>query len=189
MDTGFITINTHSSIRINAGPGAICYVDPFRFEAEPRDADLILITHPHFDHFSPEDIARVRKPDTTFVLPAFMMHEFIKAGYTHESAAFCVPGETICPRDVQIEVVPAYITWTSLSIRRMKAGRATLSRAQTARASTWQAIRTTSLRTALSPAMSRSCPWAAPTPWTLPRRRHSPTPSLPRSPSPRTTDP
>ena len=108
MDTSFITINTHSSIRIDAGPGAICYVDPFGFDTEPHDADLILFTHGHFDHFSPDDIAKVRKPHTTFVMPAPMMHDFIDAGFTHESAAFCAPWETIRPAGVQVEVTESY---------------------------------------------------------------------------------
>ena len=36
---------------------------------EPKDADFILITHDHYDHFSPEDIVKVCKPDTVLVVP------------------------------------------------------------------------------------------------------------------------
>ena len=46
-----ISINEHSSIRID--DKVIAYVDPFRLKEERHDADLILFTHPHFDHFSP----------------------------------------------------------------------------------------------------------------------------------------
>ena len=109
MDTGFITINTHSSIRLQASSGTVVYVDPFGFETEPHDADLILITHVHFDHFSPDDIAKVKKPHTTFVMPAYHMREFFDAGFTNESAAFLVPYEKAKPlAGIDVETVPAY---------------------------------------------------------------------------------
>lgn len=109
MDTSFITINTHSSIRLETKRGTVIYVDPYGFATEPHDADLILITHTHFDHFSPDDIARVRKPHTAFVLPANNMGDFIEAGFTDEHAAFLVPYEHAVPLPgVKVETVPAY---------------------------------------------------------------------------------
>ena len=109
MDTSFITINTHSSIRLQSKQGTVVYVDPYGFQTEPHDADLILITHTHFDHFSPEDIARVRKPQTVFVMPAGNMGEFINAGFTHEAAVFLVPYEHAMPlTDIEIDTVAAY---------------------------------------------------------------------------------
>lgn len=109
MDTSFITINTHSSIRLESEQGTVIYVDPYGFETEPHDADLILVTHTHFDHFSPEDIARVRTPHTVFVLPATAMGEFIKAGFVSEDAAFLAPNEHAMPLPgVEVETVPAY---------------------------------------------------------------------------------
>lgn len=65
-----IEVLTHSSIRITGEK--IIYVDPFHIEGEPHDADLIFITHDHFDHFSVEDIAKVAKSDTTLVVPEKM---------------------------------------------------------------------------------------------------------------------
>ena len=53
---GQITVNMHSSIRI--GGDTVIYIDPIGIGAAPHDADLVLITHPHFDHFSPKDIKR-----------------------------------------------------------------------------------------------------------------------------------
>ena len=63
-----IEVFTHSSIRIRSGEGTI-YIDPFQMEEEPHDADIVLITHDHYDHFSPDDIVKVCKADTILVVP------------------------------------------------------------------------------------------------------------------------
>ena len=52
-----ITVFTHSAIRI-AGE-KVLYFDPFQMTEEPCDADILFVTHDHYDHWSPEDAARV----------------------------------------------------------------------------------------------------------------------------------
>lgn len=58
-------------IRIKAAVGVV-YTDPFRMTEEPHDADFVLITHDHYDHFSPEDLAKVCKKSTVLVVPERM---------------------------------------------------------------------------------------------------------------------
>ena len=58
-------------IRIKAAAGVV-YTDPFRMTEEPHDADFVLITHDHYDHFSPEDLAKVCKKSTVLVVPERM---------------------------------------------------------------------------------------------------------------------
>ena len=48
----------------------VVYVDPYKVPDDAHDADLIVITHSHGDHYSPEDIERVRKEDTCFATTA-----------------------------------------------------------------------------------------------------------------------
>ena len=67
--TDNITVNTQSSIRIEAGK-QILYVDPIEITEERHDADIIFITHEHGDHFSPEVLARLAHEETFFVAPA-----------------------------------------------------------------------------------------------------------------------
>lgn len=55
-----IEVNTQNSIRIASRVGVI-YVDPLEISDDRHDADYILITHDHYDHFSPEDIRKVAK--------------------------------------------------------------------------------------------------------------------------------
>ena len=82
-----IEVFTQNSIRIRSDVGTI-YVDPFHLKEEPHDADFILITHPHYDHFSPEDIGKVVKDSTILVA--------VKPGTN------CEVG------DLELETVPAY---------------------------------------------------------------------------------
>ena len=53
-----LTVNCQSSIKITGEK--IIYFDPLKVE-ESHDADLILITHTHWDHFSKEDILKIKK--------------------------------------------------------------------------------------------------------------------------------
>ncbi|MDE7188024.1 MAG: MBL fold metallo-hydrolase, partial [Lachnospiraceae bacterium] len=70
MDLNHITVNTQSSIRIE-GSGVL-YFDPFQVETAAHDADLIFITHEHYDHFEPDSIAKVKKENTILVAPESM---------------------------------------------------------------------------------------------------------------------
>ena len=62
-----VTINTQSSIRIE--DEKIIRFDPFVIDKDYNDADIIFITHSHYDHLSLEDIKKVMKEDTIFVIP------------------------------------------------------------------------------------------------------------------------
>ena len=99
-----ITVNAQSSIRI--GGETVIYFDPFRIEAAAHDADIILITHAHYDHFSPADIAKIRKPETLFAAPASMAQELRENGIT--SAVLMRPGDTKTIGGIAVEAVPAY---------------------------------------------------------------------------------
>ncbi len=66
-----IEVLTHSSIRIKEGNRTI-YLDPFQMATAPHDADFILITHDHHDHFSPEDIKKAANSGTLLVAPEKM---------------------------------------------------------------------------------------------------------------------
>ncbi|HWH45606.1 MAG TPA: MBL fold metallo-hydrolase [Thermoleophilaceae bacterium] len=95
----------HSGFRIQAG-GATVYIDPYRVEEGPK-ADVVLVTHGHYDHFSPRDLERLVHDDTWLVGPPAV------AERVRGRVSSIVPGETV-PLDaldgVEVTAVPAYNT-------------------------------------------------------------------------------
>ncbi|MBQ5334730.1 MAG: MBL fold metallo-hydrolase [Oscillospiraceae bacterium] len=99
-----IQVMEQSGIRI-VGEKVI-YIDPLRIVGAPHDADLILFTHPHPDHFSPKDVKKLMKDSTVVAAPKSM-------------AAMCrlrlgrkpvplLPGKTQLLCGITVETVAAY---------------------------------------------------------------------------------
>ncbi len=79
----------------------IVYFDPFEIKGGPK-ADLIFITHEHFDHCSPEDVAKIQGPGTIIVT------EKDSAAKLRGDIRILSPGESMVEKDVKIEAVPSY---------------------------------------------------------------------------------
>ena len=92
----------HATFRIDDG-AAVLYVDPWKLPAGAPQADVILITHAHYDHYSPEDIAKIEKPTTVFVAPADVASKLAR---THVVTA--TPGGSYQAGPVKVEAVAAY---------------------------------------------------------------------------------
>ena len=59
----------HAGFHVTVGRAHV-YIDPYRVPDGAPQADLILITHGHYDHFSPQDVERLTKRETWLVGPA-----------------------------------------------------------------------------------------------------------------------
>ena len=97
-----IEINTQSSIKIDN-----IYFDPFKIEKESHDANLIFITHAHYDHFDLDSIEKIAKDDTIIITPDD--EEITK--YLNGYEVFKVlPNQEYQVRDITFKTVPAYNT-------------------------------------------------------------------------------
>ena len=100
-----IEVFKQNSIRISSSKGMI-YVDPFKMDNAPCDAAFILITHDHYDHFSPEDIEKVKGKDTVLIVPENMAD---KACQIWSGRMVTVkPGSTLETDGLKLETVPSY---------------------------------------------------------------------------------
>lgn len=107
MNLNHITVNTQNSIRIEGSK--ILYFDPFQIKESLCDADMIFITHEHYDHFEPDSIAKVKKDSTFLTAPESMKKKVLsESGLAPDKCVFYRPGETYVQDDIVIETIPAY---------------------------------------------------------------------------------
>ena len=102
-----ITFFKHASLAVEV-EGKHIYIDPVAGYAEydrlPK-ADLVLVTHSHYDHLSTKAVDELRTPETTIVC------DKTSAATLGTDCMVMEPGQAIQPRPyVRIEAVPAYNT-------------------------------------------------------------------------------
>lgn len=98
---------THASFLIEGKK--VIYIDPFSIsdalaKTLPK-ADIILITHDHSDHFSPEDIKKIIKASTSVVSIKAVVDQLPEEVKISHIVA---PGDTLTVQGIPIEAVPAY---------------------------------------------------------------------------------
>ena len=89
----------HASFRID--DVMTIYIDPWKLYRHLA-ADIILITHAHYDHYSPGDISQISNEKTTLVTP-FELNDSFPGEHK-----VIHPGETIVVKEYTIEALPAY---------------------------------------------------------------------------------
>lgn len=96
-----IEINCHSSIKIIGDK--IIYVDPFRIKENKNDADIIFITHDHYDHYSLKDIEKIKKQNTIIVMP-----KHIERKDDLKDAVIVMPNKKYEVDGINVETIPSY---------------------------------------------------------------------------------
>ena len=94
----------HDSFKIKNGKTVI--IDPFKIRPSSDKADILLISHEHFDHFSLDDIKKIVNQSTTIVTIPAVKKELSSLQVKEVKAV--TPGDKLKLGDISIEVVPAY---------------------------------------------------------------------------------
>ena len=103
-----IEVLYHSSIRISKNK--IIYIDPFKIDKNYNDADIVFITHDHFDHYSEEDIDKVINENTTIIIPEEMLTKILRKGINKNAVITVESNKEYMVQGIKFETIPAYNT-------------------------------------------------------------------------------
>jgi len=90
----------HASFRLSAG-ATVVYIDPWKLLGEPKDATVVFVSHGHYDHCSPDDVAKVSTPETQVLGPPDTADQF-------PGGQVLQPGQHADVAGVTIDAVGAY---------------------------------------------------------------------------------
>jgi L-ascorbate metabolism protein UlaG (beta-lactamase superfamily) len=99
-----ININTQSSIRMVLN--IVIYFDPFLILDDTHDADIIFITHAHYDHYDLNSINKVKNENTIIVAPKSMKMTIEETKV--KDYILLDPFEEIDVNGINVKTVPAY---------------------------------------------------------------------------------
>ena len=102
-----VTVFDQSTIRL-AG-SKVVYIDPYRIAGEPRDADIVLVTHTHPDHLDIESIKKITK-DSTVLLIAGEGGVEKAEGVGAANVIGVVPNNEYIADGIKVKTIPAYNT-------------------------------------------------------------------------------
>jgi len=100
-----ITWLGHDSFRISNGKTV--YIDPYQLKTTGK-ADVLLISHEHFDHLNLDDIKKVASNNTSVVTASQCSEELKKVKV--KEVVILKPGENVKVQEIEIEAVAAYNT-------------------------------------------------------------------------------
>ena len=97
----------HSTIKINKN-NKIIYIDPYNISDGINDADYIFITHNHYDHFSEEDIKKVKNNETIIIITEDLYTNTLKLGFNGMNIITVKPNENYQVEGIKFSTIPAY---------------------------------------------------------------------------------
>jgi len=102
-----IKVLCHSSIKIKAEDKVI-YIDPFKIKDNANDADIIAITHSHYDHFSEGNINKIKNEKTKILVTDDLYEKTLNLGFNKENITVVVPNNLYEILNIKIKTIPAY---------------------------------------------------------------------------------
>ena len=103
-----IEVLYHSSIRINKEK--TIYIDPFKIDRNYNDADIVFITHDHYDHYSEEDIDKVINENTTIIISEELLTKLLRKGINKNAIITVEPNKNYMVQGIKFETISAYNT-------------------------------------------------------------------------------
>ena len=103
-----IEVLYHSSIRINKEK--TIYIDPFKIDRNYNDADIVFITHDHYDHYSEEDIDKVINENTIIIIPEELLTKLLRKGINKNAIITVEPNKNYMVQGIKFETISAYNT-------------------------------------------------------------------------------
>ena len=101
-----IKVLCHSSIKFEKEQ--VIYFDPYKINEKYNDADIIFITHSHYDHFSEEDILKVKKEETKIVVPEDLYNKNFELKFDEANILIVKPNEEYEVNNIKFKTIPAY---------------------------------------------------------------------------------
>jgi L-ascorbate metabolism protein UlaG (beta-lactamase superfamily) len=111
IDSINIQWNGHDGFRLRTGDKTI-YIDPYKLTQEynnKKDADLLFITHNHFDHLSITDIDNIINDNTIIICPPECV-EVLNKNYSNNKIIPLKPKDNTIIENIKIEAIRAYNT-------------------------------------------------------------------------------
>lgn len=83
------------------------YFDPYQVTDEEHDAEIVFITHSHYDHFSPNDIMKVKNEKTLLVISNDALEESLKI-FNKDKIIVVEPNKEYKIGNINFKTMPMY---------------------------------------------------------------------------------
>lgn len=98
-----IQVLNHASIKLTGEK--IIYFDPYQLKEEKHDADMIFITHDHYDHYEEKSIEKVLNDQTILIVPTVLEK---RARILTDNLLIVEPNNTYTLDGITIDTVNSY---------------------------------------------------------------------------------
>ena len=100
-----IIVNTQSSIKISGSK--IIYFDPYKINDKFNDADIVFITHDHYDHLDIDSLNNVINDNTKIVIPSSIVNSLLDLNIDNE-LILVEPNNNVDVDDIKVKTLRSY---------------------------------------------------------------------------------
>ena len=100
-----IIVNTQSSIKISGSK--IIYFDPYKINDKFNDADIVFITHDHYDHLDIDSLNNIINDNTKIVIPSSIVNSLLDLNIDNE-LILVEPNNNVDVDDIKVKTVRSY---------------------------------------------------------------------------------